>query len=85
MIDAKNRLQAATGVTIDQALAEWQSTKRSMGCVAATNWFCKRVKGFYPVRLRSYTEQGDVYEHVVATNGRIRIDLAPYADGPRED
>ena len=53
-----------------------------MGCVAATNWFCSKVPGFYPKRLTRYTENGEVYEHVVATNGIVVIDLAPYADAP---
>ena len=51
-----------------------------MGCVAATNFFCKRVSGFYPERITRYTPTGEIFEHVVATNGSIRIDLAPYAD-----
>ncbi len=72
-------------MTIDEALAEWRSKKRRMGCVAATNWFCKRVAGFRPERLTRYTEHGEVFEHVVATDGMIRVDLAPYADGPRGD
>ena len=55
-----------------------------MGCVAATNWFCKRVAGFYPERLTRYTSQGEIFQHVVATDGVIRIDLAPYADRPGE-
>lgn len=70
---------------IDQAISEWNSKKRRMGCVAATNWFIKRVTSFYPVRLSRYTVTGDYFEHVVATDGKIRIDLAPYSDGPRID
>lgn len=69
-------------MTIDQAIAEWQSKNRRMGCVAATNWFCKRVKGFQPERLTRYTPEGEIFQHVVATNGQVRIDLAPYADAP---
>jgi len=68
--------------TIEKALEEWQSKKRSTGCVNATNWFCKKVKGFHPEELSRYTKEGDVYRHVVASNGKIRIDLAPYADTP---
>lgn len=72
-------------MTIDEALKEWQSKKRHMGCVNATDWFCKRVKGFYPERLPRYTKEGDYFEHVIATNGFIRIDLSPYADKAREE
>jgi hypothetical protein len=70
-------------VTIDSAIQEWESKRRTMGCVAATDWFCKRVPGFHPERLVRDTLYGS-YEHVVATDGKIRIDLAPYADGPSE-
>jgi hypothetical protein len=72
-------------MTIDEAIQEWQSKNRRMGCVAATDWFCKRVKDFYPDRLPRYTSEGHYFEHVVATNGFIRIDLSPYADRPREE
>jgi hypothetical protein len=68
---------------LDQALTEWQSKPRRMvGCVAATRWLCNRVHGFEPIRRQYYTADGDVYEHVTATNGLIEIDLAPYANGP---
>ena len=70
---------------IDDALIEWYSKKRHMGCVSATDWFCKRVDGFYPERLTRYTKDGEIFEHVVATNGIIRIDLSPYADKPSQD
>jgi hypothetical protein len=70
-------------VTIDDVLEVWGAKRRSMGCVAATNWFCSRVEGFKPERLTRYTAKGEVFEHVVATNGKVRIDLAPYADSPR--
>ena len=33
---------------MDKAIREWNSKKRRMGCVAAADWFCSRVKGFYP-------------------------------------
>lgn len=69
-------------MTIDQALSEWYTKKRRMGCVAASEWFCKRVPGFWCERLTRYTENGELFQHEIATNGRIRIDLAPYADGP---
>ena len=67
---------------IDRALREWKEKKRRMGCVAATDWFCKRVPEFRPVRLSRYTKSGDYFEHVVASNGVILIDLAPYSDHP---
>lgn len=70
-------------MNIDECLAEWQSKKRRMGCVSATEWFCKRVEGFYPERLNRYTKDGEVFQHEVATNGIIRIDLAPYSDAPK--
>jgi hypothetical protein len=65
---------------IEEVIKEWESKKRRMGCVSATNFFCKRVSGFYPERITRYTPTGEIFEHVVATNGIIRIDLAPYAD-----
>jgi hypothetical protein len=68
---------------IDVVLREWYSKKRRMGCVAATNWFCSRVKGFRAERLTRYTKDGEVFQHVIATNGIVRIDLAPYADKER--
>jgi len=69
---------------IDKAIKEWKSKKRRMGCVSATNWFTKRVPGFYPLRLHRYTETGDYFGHVVATDGSIIIDLSPYNDKPRD-
>ena len=72
-------------MTIDETIKEWESKKRHMGCNSATDWFCKRVKGFYPEHLIRYTEDGWLFGHTVATNGRVRIDLSPYADRPRED
>lgn len=77
-------LHPKDAMTIDRAVAEWQSRARRMGCVAATGWFIKRVPGFRAERLTRYTERGEVFEHVVATNGIVRIDLAPYADMQRE-
>jgi len=53
-----------------------------MGCVSASQWFTKRVPGFYSERLNRYTKDGDFFQHVVATDGIIRIDLSPYADKP---
>lgn len=66
--------------TIDTAIAEWSSKNRRMGCVSASQWFCHRVEGFYPVRL----DRGD-WEHVVATNGQVVIDLVPHLDSPEEE
>lgn len=71
-------------MTLDQAITEWQSKRRHMGCVAATQWLCKRVPGYYAERLTRYTEHGELYQHVVATNGIIRVDLSPYADRPKD-
>ena len=71
-------------MTLAQVFQKWNSKARRMGCVAATDWFCKRVRGFYPERLTRYTKDGEVFQHVVATDGKIRIDLAPYADAPRD-
>ena len=70
-------------MTIDEAIREWSSKRRRMGCVAATNWLCKRVTGFKPLRLTRWTKKGEPFEHVVGSNGTITIDLAPYADAPK--
>jgi len=69
-------------MTIGKAIRLWNTKKRFMGCVAATHWFCKRVDGFKAERLTRFTENGECFQHVVATDGKIRIDLAPYADAP---
>jgi len=68
--------------TIDQAIEEWETANRRMGCVAATRWFCSRVQGFTPLRLTRYTKEGEIFQHVVATDGKVIIDIAPYADHP---
>ncbi len=81
----KQPLMEGGGMTIDEALSEWKGKPRRMGCVAATDWFCKRVEGFQPTRLDRYTQEGDYFGHVVATDGAVIIDLAPYADRPAED
>lgn len=78
------RMREVNSQTIDFVLREWSTKNRRMGCVSATNWFCSRVSGFQPERLTRFTKEGDIFEHVVATNGIIRIDLAPYADAPRD-
>jgi len=69
-------------MTIEQALKEWKTKKRRMGCMSATDWFCKRVPGFYPQSYHRYTKRGELYGHTIATDGDITIDLAPYADRP---
>jgi hypothetical protein len=71
-------------MTIEKALAEWYTKKRRMGCMAATDWFCKRVSGFESLELDRYTKTGEYFGHTVATNGTIIIDLSPYADLPRD-
>lgn len=68
---------------LNSVLKEWQSKTRRMGCVSAAKWFCRRVPSFKPERVKRYTKDGEVFEHVVCTDGIIRIDLAPYADQPR--
>ena len=70
---------------IDKALHEWRSKKRRMDCVAATDWFCARVPGFTPLRITRYTKEGDTFQHVVATDGLVVIDISPYADKPADD
>lgn len=71
-------------MTIDECIAEWNSKPRRMGCVSASEFLCKRVSGFHPERLSRFTTDGSCYEHVVATNGAIRIDLTPHLDSPNE-
>lgn len=44
-------------MNIDETLKEWNSKKRLMGCISATNWFCKRVFNFHPLRLNRYTKK----------------------------
>ena len=65
---------------IDQAVREWKTKKRRMGCVSATDFLCKRVPGFKPLRVCRWTKDGEFFQHVVATDGKIVIDLAPYTD-----
>lgn len=69
-------------MSIDTAIKKWLSKKRKMGCVAAANWFCKRVPDFKPERLTRYTKKGEIFEHVVCTFGYIRIDLLSKNDRP---
>ena len=70
---------------IEETIKEWESKNRRMGCVAAARFFCYRTPGFWPKRLIRYTKDGELYEHVVASNGKIIVDLAPYADRSRDD
>lgn len=77
-------------MTLDECIAEWKSKKRRMGCVSATEFVCKRVPGFYPKRLRRYMQNGNdenglLWEHVVATDGTIIVDLVPHCDLPDEE
>ena len=69
-------------MTLDECLTLWTSKKRHMGCVKATQFLCQRVPGFSPKRINRWTASGDLFQHVVATNGTIDVDLAPYADKP---
>ena len=71
-------------MTLDQALREWTSKNRRMGCVAATRWLTSRVSGWRAERLTFFTANGERYDHVVASNGSVRVDLAPYACRPSE-
>jgi len=82
---AYQKLDTATKKEIKNAIDLWNTRKRRMGCVAGTNWFCRHVKGFKPIRLTRYTKDGEPFEHVVATNGDVQIDFTPYADHPRID
>ena len=68
--------------TLNSVIKDWKAKKRRMGCLAATKWLCKRIPGWKPIRLQHYNEDGELYEHVVATNGSVHIDLAPYANRP---
>jgi len=70
--------------TLKECIAEWRSKKRRMGCVAATDFLCRRVPGFEPVRLTRYTITGEKFQHIVATDGVIHVDLAPWNDRPVE-
>lgn len=75
-------------MTLDECVIEWNQKHRRMGCNAATKFVTDRVKGFKPKRFRRYMpngndKNGQFWEHVVATDGHIIIDLAPYADKPR--
>lgn len=67
-------------MSVSKALTEWSSKKRRMGCVSASKWFCKRVRGFYSKRLKLFNSKGEYYEHVVVSNGIIEIDICPYAN-----
>ena len=69
-------------MTIDDAILEWESKSRRMGCVSASSWFCSRVPEFGPHRITRYTQEGEVFEHVVASDGKVFIDLVPALDAP---
>jgi hypothetical protein len=73
-------------LNLDEAIKEWESKHRIMGCVSATEWLCKRL-GFpwKPERLTRWTSEGEIFQHTVATDGLIRIDLSPYNDRPKND
>jgi len=71
-------------MTLIEAIAEWKSKKRKHGCVRATDFLCKRVPGFKPERLTRYTKGGELFQHVVATDGIIRVDLDPESDRPKD-
>ena len=38
-----------------------------MGCVSASQWFTKRVPGFYSERLNRYTKDGDFKVYIDGT------------------
>ena len=67
-------------MTKEDALTEWKSKKRRMGCVAATDWFCARVDGYVPKRLKRPD-----WDHVVAVNLLTCdiVDLTPHLDRGR--
>ena len=69
-------------MNINEAILDWKSKKRRMGCVAASDWLCSKVQGFRPSRLTRYTSSGEIFEHVVATDGLIVVDLVPHLDSP---
>lgn len=71
-------------MTIDEAIQDWKSHNRRMGCVSASKWFCKRVEGFVPLQQDRYTTDGEFYSHTVAWDGRVIVDLSPYADRPSD-
>lgn len=73
---------ARPALGIDAAVAEWRSQPRRMGCVTAARWFCNRVAGFYPVALTRTAPDGTRYQHTVAFNGVVVIDLQPLNDAP---
>lgn len=80
--DRLARSAARKEMGLDECAREWGAKRRHMGCVAATNFVCSRVPGFRPVRLQRWLEDGTYWEHEVATNGEIVIDLVPHCDAP---
>lgn len=67
---------------VKQTIREFQTKKQKMGCRSATQWFIRRVPGFRPRRLEKTDEEGNTFQHVVATNGEIDIDLVPHLFSP---
>ena len=79
----RKRLQRSASrknMTVEECLAEWMSKKRSMGCVMAAEFICSRVPGFYPVRLNRDRQDGIHWQHVVASNDEVVVDLSPAMD-----
>ena len=74
---------------VESALREFDSKRRTMGCVSATEWFIKRVTGFKDkrktIKIPRGKYRGEYYQHVVATNGKFEIDVAPYSNTWKED
>lgn len=69
-------------MTVAEAILEWKSKPRRMGCMSASRWFCARVKGFRISSVDRYTKTGDLYGHTVAFDGQVVVDLTPQFDLP---
>jgi hypothetical protein len=76
------RAAARAQLSVAECLREWESKRRPMGCVSASDFVCVRVPGFRPLRLQRQREDGIYWEHVVATNEKIIVDLVPHMDIP---
>jgi hypothetical protein len=75
-------VRQAASMSKEDAIEEWNSKSRRSGCASAAQWFCDRVPGYKPMRLKRQTEQG-YWEHVVAMSGDGDIvDLTPHLDSP---
>lgn len=75
--------------TINTVLQEWKSKRRRMGCVAAAEWWIKRLPQLRSVRRRFYypggtDENGQFWEHVILTDGCIEIDPSPWSNKSSE-